>query len=219
MADPVSPPPPAATPTDAKSAKAEAKTANARAKALRPWYKKKRSIFSGIIALVIIIIIITVSAGMKSTVTSGPTAAPPKSKSVAHVGTTLTLGAGGGGSERVTLVQVIDPAQGAGRYITADPGKRFVAAVFNIMNTSEVAGEGNANDDAALIGSDNQTYTFNPYSLTECTNFSEGQFQLGPSESATGCVAFQMPTGVSVVKVQWSPNAGFASDFGEWLVP
>jgi hypothetical protein len=53
---------------DAKSAKAAAKAAKAHAKALRPWYKKKRFIFSGIIVLLIVIIV--VSSGTKKTTTS-----------------------------------------------------------------------------------------------------------------------------------------------------
>jgi hypothetical protein len=56
---------------DPKSARAEAKAAKARAKAIRPWYKRKRFIFSGIIVLVIIIIV-AVSAGGKKSTSSGP---------------------------------------------------------------------------------------------------------------------------------------------------
>jgi len=56
---------------DAKSAKAAAKASKAYAKALRPWYKKKRFIFSGVIVL--LIIIIAASAGAKK---SNPGPAP-----------------------------------------------------------------------------------------------------------------------------------------------
>lgn len=45
----------------AKNAKADAKAAKARAKALRPWYRKKRVIFPAVI--VVLIIIIAVSSG------------------------------------------------------------------------------------------------------------------------------------------------------------
>jgi len=74
-------------------------------------------------------------------------------------------------------------------------------------------------NDATLIGSDGQTYTADFDTLAGCTNFAHGQYQLGTGESSTGCVAFQVPTGVTVAKVKYSPNSGFSGDFGEWIVP
>lgn len=70
-------PPQAATgfPPDAKSAKAAAKGAKAHAKALRPWYKKKRFIFSGLILVIILILLISTS-GNKSNSTSGSSSVP-----------------------------------------------------------------------------------------------------------------------------------------------
>jgi hypothetical protein len=56
---------------DAKSAKAAAKASKAHAKTLRPWYKKKRFIFSGVI-VVLIAIIIAANAGGKKTTSAGP---------------------------------------------------------------------------------------------------------------------------------------------------
>ena len=49
-------PPPPTSPMGAKEAKVAAKASKTHAKALRPWYKKKRFIFSGVIILLIIII-------------------------------------------------------------------------------------------------------------------------------------------------------------------
>jgi len=145
--------------------------------------------------------------------TNGSTAT---TKPVAHIGATLTLDSG---NEQVTLSSVIDPAQGADQFTTPDAGKRFVATVFTIKDIGTQSGTGDANSNAAVIGSDNQTYSFDVSNVSECTNFNEGEFQLGPGESASGCVVFQLPTAIKVAKVQWSPQGGFASDFGEWLVP
>jgi Domain of unknown function (DUF4352) len=137
-------------------------------------------------------------------------------KAVAHVGATLSLDSG---AEQVTLTQVIDPAQPSNQYITPNAGDRFVATVFTIKNVSSKSGTGDANNNASVIGSNNQTYTADFDTVSECTNFDNGEFQLGPGESATGCVVFQLPTSVTVTKVHWTPDSGFASDFGEWLVP
>ncbi len=74
------PPPPTIStspqPLSAKEARADSKAAKARAKALRPWYRKKRFIFS-IAILVIIGIVVASQAGSKDATTkssSNPTA-------------------------------------------------------------------------------------------------------------------------------------------------
>ena len=38
-------------------------------------------------------------------------------------------------------------------------------------------------------------------------------------ESASGCVVFALPPGVSPAKVKYAPSSGFADDFGEWQLP
>ena len=58
----------------AKSAKADAKAAKARAKALRPWYRKKRVIFPAVV-IVLIVIIVAANSGKKNS----PSAAGGKS--------------------------------------------------------------------------------------------------------------------------------------------
>lgn len=45
--------------TDPKQAKAQAKAAQAHAKAVRPWFKKKRFIIGGIIALLVVVVVAT----------------------------------------------------------------------------------------------------------------------------------------------------------------
>lgn len=50
-------PPPSGFSPDPKQAKAEAKAAKAHAKALRPWYKKKRFVLGGILALLVVLAI------------------------------------------------------------------------------------------------------------------------------------------------------------------
>jgi ABC-type Fe3+-hydroxamate transport system substrate-binding protein len=142
------------------------------------------------------------------------TSSSATAKVTAHVGATLTLT-----DEQVTLTKVIDPATGADQYTVPDTGKRFVATVFTIKNTASQAGQGDANSNTSVIGSDNQGYSPDFSNVSECTNFNDGSFELGPGESVSGCVVFQLPTGVTVAKVQWSPSSGFSGDFAEWLVP
>jgi hypothetical protein len=84
----LTPPPAPLAPLDAKSAKAEAMAAKARAKALRPWYKKKRFIFLGLIVLLIIILVATTSgsktpSAKATTATTVAPSTPAKAKTVA----------------------------------------------------------------------------------------------------------------------------------------
>ena len=70
-----------------------------------------------------------------------------------------------------------------------------------------------------LVGSDDQDYTPVFDSLSACTNFDNGEFQLSPSASVTGCVAFQLPDGVTTNEVTFSTNGGFGGSQGIWHVP
>lgn len=139
--------------------------------------------------------------------------APP----VAHVGSLIDVG--GSHGLGITLTQVIDPAQGADQFTTPDPGKRFVAVDLSIKNNGHSTYSDDANNDTSLIGSDNQSYTPDFDSVSECTNFDNGQITLAAGESVTGCVVFQLPTGVTTAKVQYTPDSGFSGSTGEWQVP
>jgi hypothetical protein len=149
--------------------------------------------------------------------TAPGTTTPTASKG--HVGATINLSGSSGASADVTLTQIIDPAQGGDQYTTPDDGKRFVGAVMTIKNVGTSAFTGDAASNSTIMGSDGQIYTPDFNSLAGCTDFDNGQYQLGAGESATGCVAFQIPNGVTVVKFKFNPDAGYASDFGEWAVP
>lgn len=152
----------------------------------------------------------------KGTTSPSAVAAPSTTKAkaaAAHVGATLNLR-----NLSVTLTKVIDPAQGADQFTTPDPGKRFVATEFTITNNSSTGYSNDANSNATLIGTDNQSYTPDFNSVSECTNFNGGVYTLASGESSTGCVVFQVPTGVSPAKVQFSSSI-LGNNAGEWLVP
>lgn len=138
----------------------------------------------------------------------------PTTSAEAHVGDPLT-----GDGYTVTLEQVIDPASGSNEFETPDAGTRFVAAQIQIVDSGSSAISGDANSDVVLLGSDDQDYTPVFDSLSACTNFDNGEFQLSPSASVTGCVAFQLPNGVTTSEVTFSTNGGFGGGEGIWHVP
>jgi Domain of unknown function (DUF4352) len=133
---------------------------------------------------------------------------------LAHVGSTISLS-----GVDLTLNQVIDPAQGADEFTTPDSGKRFVGVQMTLKNTGDSTLTGDANNEVSIIGSDNQTYTPDFNSISECTNFNDGSYTLAKTESTTGCVTFQVPTGVSVAKVRYEPLSFTSSNVAEWIVP
>ena len=148
----------------------------------------------------------------KSSGTSATTA--PKA---AHVGDTLALSDGNGNKMNVTLVKIIDPAQGADQYTTPDTRKRFVGIELQLAGTKGTL-SGDVNTEVSAVGSNNQTYTPDFDSIAGCTNFNDGAYTLTAGQSSTGCVTLQVPTGVTIVQVNDNP-AVFGGSQGEWKVP
>jgi hypothetical protein len=151
----------------------------------------------------------TSSSSATATTTTAPTSAT-KSTS------TLSFSNADGEAYSVVLKQVIDPAKSSSQYTSPNTGDRFVAAVFTITDTGKQQISDDANSDVSLVGSNNQTYAADFVALVGCTNFDEGEFQLNPGQSTTGCVAFQVPNAVATSKIEWSPSGGSGGGFGTW---
>ena len=109
----------------------------------------------------------------------------------------------------VTISQIVDPASGTDEFNQPNTGYRFVAVQLALANESRATISDDANSDVQLIGSDNQAYTADFDSVVGCTNFSYGEFTLLPGGAETGCVVFQLPTGVNTKLVQFSLGYGF----------
>jgi hypothetical protein len=111
----------------------------------------------------------------------------------------------------ITVSQTVDPATAGTGSGLPDVGYRFVAVEANLSNSGPANGgvDGNANLAMTVTGSDSQTYTADFGTASQCTNFSYGEFQVPNGDTATGCVLFQLPTGVTVKSVQFTLDAGF----------
>lgn len=161
----------------------------------------------------------TVSNSTVTTAGKGGSTGTTKPAGTAHVGSTVAVSDGSGSDANVTLTQVIDPASGADQVTTPDPGKRFVGVEMTIANTGSKTLSDNANSATNVQGSDNQTYTADFDSISECTNFNNGDYTLAKGASVTGCVTFQIPTGVTVKQVQFQPTGFSGGVTGQWQVP
>ena len=186
-----------------------------------------RNIFLGILALIVIIIVISVAtsggSGVSTTPSDNGTPQANGSPSATRASASAGIGAffdvqdGSGDTYRVRLDKIIDPAQGADQFTTPNHGMRFVGVVFTIKAISGSPKDEDADNDAAVVGSNGQTYTSDVSSIAGYTDFSNGQINVAQGDSAKGAVTFQVPLGVKVSKVQWSASSGFGST-SQWTL-
>jgi hypothetical protein len=194
--------------------------------------KKKRhwvrNIFLGIVGLIVVIVVISVATSGGSGVSTTPsgTGGTPQAKgspsatqaaAPARIGAYFDVKDDSGDTYRVRLDKVIDPAQGADQFTTPNHGMRFVGVVFTIKAISGSPKDEDADNDAAVIGSNGQTYTSDVSSIAGYTDFSNGQINVAQGDSTKGAVTFQLPNGIAVSKVQWSASSGFGST-SQWTL-
>jgi len=148
--------------------------------------------------------------------TTNPPAAKKEAPKAAKVGSTINIS--GNMGVAVQLIAVTDPAPPENEYVTAEAGKRLVAVKMKITNNGEAVLDDNTNNTTSISASDNQTYTTALYGTAGCTNFNMGSIKLAVGASTTGCVTFEVPNGVKVTKVHFTPGSGLSSDTGEWSV-
>jgi hypothetical protein len=181
-----------------------------------------RNILTGIGAVVVAGIVIgalsshsgsvsTTASGSSSTEGAASSPAATAKAAPAKVGSYFDLQDENSDTYRVTLVKVIDPAQGTDEFNVPDSGKRFVGVVFTVKALSGSPQDEDADDDAAVVGSNGQTYNTDLSDITGYTNFSNGQIKVAQGDTTTGAVVFQVPDGIKVTEVQWSASAGFGS--------
>jgi hypothetical protein len=120
--------------------------------------------------------------------------------------------------ESVKLLAVMDPAQPGDSFTTPDAGKRFVGVELQITNQSNGTDSDDANNNTSIVGSNRQAYSADVNSIAGCTNFDNGTYTLTQGVTEIGCVTFQVPTGVTVVKVAYNPNSGFSTNNAFWTL-
>lgn len=115
----------------------------------------------------------------------------------------------------VAASQVVDPATAASGSGLADAGYRFVAVELTLSDASGGEIEGDVNFSTTVVGSDNQTYSADFGNVAECSNPVFGLFTLLGGDNSSGCVVFELPTGVTVQTVSFSLAPGYL-DAAEW---
>jgi hypothetical protein len=122
------------------------------------------------------------------------------------VGQAAKFDDGQGNTATITLVRVIDPAQGADQYTTPSPGDRFVTAEFKILNTGN-SFQPEPTSDATVFDTASHSYSSTYQDVQGCPAFASNLTLTG-GETADGCVTFEIPTGSALQKVQYSEQSG-----------
>ena len=190
-----------------------------------PRFRRRRRFRGTLIALGLLVVLSGVIRAVANHNAVSNTASPSASGGLAtgrqappgKVGSWFDLKDSSGDIYRVTLVTVIDPAQGADQFSLPDTGKRFVGLVFRIKALTGSPQNEDANDDAVLVAGNGQTYPADFDDIAGYTNFDSGSIHVAQGDTVTGAVTFQVPDGVTVSKVQWSALSGFGS-MVEWNV-
>jgi len=184
---------------DYKTAQADAKAAKARAKALRPWYKKKRYIFGGLLGA-FVVIGVAGSAGSSdstnSTNNTSSTSASTSSSGATKTGTTPIPGVGetirlsrDGWAITVTKVGraqtlkgIFENKQALGVYLIVD------ITMENITNTPQSLG----GDRFRVYDDKNREYKYY-LEGTVSNDQQELGSKIGPGLKAPGTIVFDVP--------------------------
>lgn len=142
------------------------------------------------------------------------TAAPTPQRG--SLGTSFTETDDSSNTMSLALSSVVDPAHGTSDFDQPSTGNRFVATEFKITGIRGSSAD-NANNDASLVGDNQHVYAADLDDVSECTNFDSGDYKVAPAEVSTGCVVFQVPVGVAVSQVTWTPEFGATATI--WNVP
>ncbi|KDN83175.1 DUF4352 domain-containing protein [Kitasatospora cheerisanensis] len=154
-----------------------------------------------------------------STPASGSAAAPadkPATGSVAKLGDTIGLkGTEKSNTADVTLVKVVDNAEGADEYTKAADGKRFVSVQFRIKATGSAAYADAPANSAKVLDAQGQGYGSTVAETKAGPEFPVPA-NIAPGETALGFITFEVPADAKLDKIQFALDSGFAQQTGQW---
>lgn len=139
-------------------------------------------------------------------------------QSVAKVGDSLELaGMNEGEKMTVTVVKVVDPAEGKDEIFQPQQGMRFVAVQFRLRNTGTAVYDDSPGNGAALVDSEGQSFSESLNETSAGPSFA-GSVTTKPGSTALGFITFEVPKGSKVAKIQFTLDSGMADETGEWVV-
>ncbi len=185
-----------------------------------------RNTVLGLLGVLVIIVVIMVAASGGGGGSASPSASgaprvhgslPSRKASPATgIGSSLAAKTGSGGTYRVRLALILDPAQPAGRPAAPQHGVRLIGVVLTVKAVRGALRRVNARRDVTVVGSNGRTYTPVASPIAGYAGFRHGPISVAQGGSATGAVTFRLPAGVSVSTVTWAAGAGWTL---RWPVP
>ncbi|WP_354642069.1 DUF4352 domain-containing protein [Kitasatospora camelliae] len=139
----------------------------------------------------------------------------PAAAAPAKVGDTIALkGIEKSTTADVTVVKVVDNAEGEDEYSKPADGKRFVAVQFRIKATGKAYSDAPANS-ARLLDAQGQSFTTSLYDTKAGQGFA-GSVNIAAGESGLGFLTFEVPKDAALDKVQFTLDSGMADQTGQW---
>lgn len=212
--------------TEHRDAKAEAKAAKARAKAMRPWFKKKRFILGGLLVLVVIG---AAAGGGGDTDNSGSNLSANGSgenETASQPATEETT--------QATTASVNYPGKQEKDHVAGPDGSvQFTGFTTTVKNVRRVPSNSQFQDDeicgdVTMLNRDTSSQEYNQYDWKlqtpsgdvksfQITNSTLGSGALVNGATKTGTVCFTDPGESGQYIVIWEPDV-FNDDRGIWLV-
>lgn len=160
----------------------------------------------------------TTRSGTVARSTATTTVAPTTTitTGLAKLGKVVIVTDSAGDDVAVEVATIIDPATPATEFDAAPAGDQLIGVRTVVINEATTPFTDDMNNDVTVIGSDSQTYTFAIDNIAGCTNFDNGDVDLTKGQGVLGCVAFNLPDGVSVAQVNFKPGADFNGAPAEW---
>ncbi|MEV5242515.1 DUF4352 domain-containing protein [Streptomyces cinnamoneus] len=133
------------------------------------------------------------------------------------VGGTATLKAKNGAQIAVTLKNFTDPATSDNKYMQPKPGKRWVAAQFEIVNKGQTVYDDSPANGVKVVDDQGQAFTHSIGSTTAGPNM-PATVKLKAGEKALGYVVVSVPEKGKPKSVSFTPDSGYGKETGQWNV-
>ncbi|MFD5431568.1 MULTISPECIES: DUF4352 domain-containing protein [unclassified Kitasatospora] len=137
-------------------------------------------------------------------------------KAPAKLGDTIALkGNDPADTADVTLVKVVDNAEGEDEFTHPADGKRFVSVQFRIKASGKKAYSDVPGNSAKVVDAQGQAFGSTIADTKAGPGF-QVPANIAPGESALGFVTFEVPKDAKLDKAQFGLDSGFAPQTGQW---
>lgn len=150
--------------------------------------------------------------------TAPPTTTPAPAPTVAMVGQTITVTGQDGEKLAITLKRWSTTIKSTNEYDAPEPGKVWTGGQFEIRNTGTVLYDDTPDNCVQAADSAGEHFT-SAYvgDITAGPTMATG-LKLPPGDVALGWMAFEVPKGTTIAKIQYTPNSGFGEHTAQWAI-